>query len=130
MNNCPICNAEMIPGFSPTTFYCPNECDLKKAELLKSVPTVDADVEKALDAGVSSSAKPWCHPGIVYSTFDNMPAFLPSPQMSIFRNTVDLADRSWDAITEVDAEQYMKIGPVRVLVRFVSGDNLTMWIPM
>jgi len=30
MSKCPDCGAEMIPGFMPLTFYCPNECDLKK----------------------------------------------------------------------------------------------------
>jgi len=27
---CPDCGAEMIPGFNSMTFYCPNECDLKR----------------------------------------------------------------------------------------------------
>lgn len=31
--NCRDCQLEMIPGFSPLTGYCPNECDLKRRTL-------------------------------------------------------------------------------------------------
>ncbi len=58
---CPICNAEMIPGFHATTFYCPNECDLKKEPTANKVfLKINGKIEAVINAeDIVYEFEPW-----------------------------------------------------------------------
>ena len=48
---CLTCGAEMIPGFNIYTFYCPNECDLKKPEDAKKKKWLESPYEYSIEYG-------------------------------------------------------------------------------